>query len=133
MRWFCFSILFLTFSSHSAWAQPSVDDTDAAFYRKMIEEAKKVNTALTASNDRLAESLEGYRREVRLLRSDRDKFEAEHRSVAERVTQLTAQIAGLKQQASELYIRNSLCVQELTRIQRKWTTTSRPPENGTKP
>jgi len=133
MRWFFSSILLLAFSSHAAWAQPGADDADASFYLKLIEEARKVNTALTASSDRLAESLEGYRREVRLLQSDRDKFEAERKSVAERLAELKARVAELKQQASELYLRNSLCVQELTRIQRKWTTNSRPPENGTRP
>ena len=133
MRRFNLSIVFLALSAQVAWAQSGDDEADVAFYRKLIEEANKVNVALTASNERLVKSLEGHREEVRLLRSDRDKFDAERRSVSKRVTELKAQIAGLKRRASELYRRNTLYLQEYTRMQREWTTPSRPPRNGTKP
>jgi multidrug resistance efflux pump len=133
MRWFGLPIILLALSSPSAWAQSGDDEADVALYRKLIEEAKEVNTAMTASNARLAKSLEGYRKEIRLLRSDRDQFEAERRSVAERVAELKAQIAGLTREAAELYGRNALYVEEYTRIQREWATDNRLPQNGSKP
>ncbi len=133
MRWFNLSIAFLALSTHSAWAQPGDNEADVALYRVLIEEAKEVNVALTASNERLAKSLEGYREEILLLRSDRDKFNAEHKSVAKRVKELNALIAELKRQASELYRRNTLYLQEYTKIQREWMTDGPPPRNRTKP
>ena len=133
MRRFNLSIIFLALSAQVAWAQSGDDEADVAFYRKLIEEANKVNVALTASNERLLKSLEGYREEVRLLRSDRDKFDAERRSVAKRVAELKAQITGLLRQAAELYRRNAQYVEEYTRIQRKRATDSRLPRNGAKP
>jgi len=131
MRWISFSIVFLVLFSPSAWAQLGAEEANAAFYRKLIKEANEVNAALTASNERLAKALEGYRKEVRLLRSDRGKFDAERKSVADRVTQLKAQIAVLRRQASELYRRNVLYLQEYTRMQREWTTDSHPPLDRT--
>lgn len=133
MRWFNLSVVFLALSARAVWAQSGDDEVDAAFYRKLIEEATKVHAALTASNERLAKSLEGYRKEVRLLRSDRDKFDAERKSVAERVAELKAQITGLKREAAQLYRRNTLYLQEYISLQREWTRDSRPPGKVTEP
>jgi len=131
MRRFTSSVILLAILSPTAFAQS--DDADVALYRKLIDEARQVNAALTASNGSLAKSLEEYRREIRLLRGDRAKFVAERESLAKRVAELRTQLAKLQREASVLYRHNMQYVQEYARIQREWTTDRRPSQNGTSP